>query len=179
MRRHASWPAGLLILVAAASIHGQTPTAVDSKSAPSAPDLEKPTGADAKAAYETVSIRGRIVWFGEATKQQLGIDVDADALKSTVALQTAEGRLIPIIKELRGRGFHIDPKLRDFEWELLVRRYPQSPAVQIVRTYVWRDGKKFEFDYWCDICAIPMYELKDCECCQGPIRFRLRETSEK
>jgi len=63
-----------------------------------------------------------------------------------------------------------------FDWELLVRQFPGSPAVQVVRAYVWRDGKKYECDYWCDICAIPMYELKECECCQGPIRFRFRET---
>ena len=30
------------------------------------------------------------------------------------------------------------------------------------------------FDYWCDICSIPMYEIKRCECCQGPIRMRFQ-----
>ena len=56
--------------------------------------------------------------------------------------------------------------------ELLVRRYQLSPAVQIIRVFeVGKDGL-YELDYWCDVCAIAMYELKDCECCQGPIELR-------
>lgn len=128
--------------------------------------------------YETRTVRGRVVWLGEALQRKFGIAVDADAARSTVAVETSDGSLVPLVKDFRGRGFHLDPKLRELDWELLMRAYPGAPAVQVVRTYVWRDGRKYEFDYWCDICAIPMYELKDCECCQGPIRFRFRETKD-
>jgi hypothetical protein len=78
------------------------------------------------------------------------------------------------LKDARGRGFHLDPRLLKFDYELEVRRFPGSPVVQVIRVCTLHDGKKYEFDYWCDICAIPMYELKECECCQGPIRFRER-----
>lgn len=128
--------------------------------------------------YETLSLRGKIVWLSETLARRYGIAVDPDAARHVIALETTDNRLVPIVKDFRGRGFHLDPKLHRFDWELLVRQYPGSPFVQVVRTYAWRDGKKFEFDYWCDICAIPMYELKECECCQGPIRFRFRETGE-
>jgi hypothetical protein len=129
------------------------------------------------AKYETLSLRGKIVWQAEALERKYDVATDPDAAKFVIALETADG-LVPIVKDFRGRGFHLDPKLHDFDWELLVRKFAGSPAVQVVRTYAWRDGKKFEFDYWCDICAIPMYELKECECCQGPIRFRFREADE-
>jgi hypothetical protein len=133
--------------------------------------------AEPSSQYETLSFRGKIVWQSEALARRYDITTDPDAAKFVIALETADG-LVPIVKDFRGRGFHLDPKLHTFDWELLVRKFPGSPAVQVVRTYVWRDGKKYEFDYWCDICAIPMYELKECECCQGPIRFRFRETDE-
>jgi hypothetical protein len=59
--------------------------------------------------------------------------------------------------------------------ELVVRRYRQSPAVQIIRVIeVALDGR-YELDYWCDICAIAMFEMKDCECCQGPVALRRRK----
>ena len=58
--------------------------------------------------------------------------------------------------------------------ELRVRRFVGSPMIQAIRVYSLSDGEKFELDYWCDICAIPMYQLKPCECCQGPIRIRRR-----
>ena len=35
-------------------------------------------------------------------------------------------------------------------------------------------GRRQEMDYWCEICSIPMYEIKACECCQADIDLRLR-----
>jgi len=149
------------------------PTAGDAK--PATSDAH-PAASDAK--YETRSLRGKVVWLSDVVARRFDIAVDPDAAQWVVALETTDGRIVPIIKDFRGRGFHLDQKLHAFDWELLVRQFEGLPNVQIVRTYAWRDGKKFEFDYWCDICAIPMYELKECECCQGPIRFRFREADE-
>ena len=61
------------------------------------------------------------------------------------------------------------------ELELLVRRYDGSPVVQVIRVYTRRADGRYELDYWCDICSIPMYELKPCECCQGETRLRERK----
>jgi hypothetical protein len=46
--------------------------------------------------------------------------------------------------------------------------------LQVIRVFERRKDGLYEIDYWCDICAIPMYILKPCECCQG--ETRLRET---
>jgi hypothetical protein len=78
------------------------------------------------------------------------------------------------VKDFRSRGFWLDPRLRNIDVEMEVRRFDKLPAVQIVRWYAIREGRKYELDYWCDICAIPMYELKTCDCCQGEIRLRER-----
>ena len=115
------------------------------------------------------------MWMGEALKRRFGIESDADAAETQAAIETVDGELFPIVKDIRGRGFWIDPRLRALDYELVVRRFEHSPAVQIVRVYTIKQGHKYELDYWCDICAIPMYELKDCECCQGPTRLRERE----
>lgn len=127
-----------------------------------------------KPAYETLSLRGHVVWLDEALKRKYGIKVDLDAQKQMVALEDTEGNLHPIVKDFRGRGFHKDPRLMAMELELHVRRYPGSPMIQVVGISRYKKGVKYDVDYWCDICAIPMYELKDCECCQGPIRLRER-----
>ena len=44
--------------------------------------------------------------------------------------------------------------------------------IQVIRVLAASADGLYEIDYWCDICAIPMYILKDCECCQGPTRLR-------
>ena len=130
--------------------------------------------AEADSRYATESLRGKVVWTAEALERLHGIEVDPDAAKGAVSLETANGQLHPIVKDARGRGFLLDERLRDREMELFVRRYDGSPFVQVIRIYTFKDGKKYELDYWCDICAIAMYELKVCECCQGPIRIRER-----
>jgi hypothetical protein len=83
--------------------------------------------------------------------------------------------LIPIVSDWRGRAFYQDERLRDRSVDLVVNRRPGIPWVQVLSIYTFDDkGVRNITDYWCDICAIPMYEIKECECCQGPIRLRFR-----
>lgn len=122
----------------------------------------------------TETLRGKVVWQAEALRRRFGIETDPDAGEATAAVEIADGPIWPLVRDARGRGFWLDARLRDRELELFVRRYPGSPVVQVIRVYTLRPEGKYELDYWCDICAIPMYELKDCECCQGPTRLRQR-----
>ncbi|MBL9123923.1 MAG: hypothetical protein JNG90_09850, partial [Planctomycetaceae bacterium] len=101
-------------------------------------------------------------------------ETDPAAAHDVAALETADGEIYPLVRDARGRGFWLDPRLRDRELELYVRQFRGSPVVQIIRVYTLRPEGKYELDYWCDICAIPMYELKACECCQGTTRLRER-----
>lgn len=121
-----------------------------------------------------MSLTGRVVWLAEALARQGDAQVDADQGTSVAVLEAADGRLWPLMKDARGRGFWLDERLRQREVELLVRRFADLPWIQVIRVYTVRDGERYWFDYWCDICAIPMFELKACECCQGPIRMRER-----
>jgi hypothetical protein len=138
----------------------------------------KSTAPAKKPRYKTEPLRGRVVWLADALRQRYGVETDADAAHSQVALDADDGVLYPIVKDYRGRAFHLDERLRDVELELLVRRYEGSPLVQVVRVYTLKPDGKYELDYWCDACAIPMYELKECECCQGPVRIRERRVDE-
>jgi hypothetical protein len=167
----------------AAVTDGET-TATDARpgaAAPSAASAAAAKGTDKAAearSYATEALRGRVVWMAEALKRRFRIETDADAAETVAALETNDGRLYPIVKDVRGRGFWLDPRLRGIDVELVVRRYEGSPAVQIVRWYAIREGRKYELDYWCDTCAIPMYELKTCDCCQGKTRLRERLAEE-
>ena len=94
------------------------------------------------------------------------------AAETAVALETPDGRLLPIIPDLRGRAFAVDSRLRNIDVELLVRRYAGVPMIQTIRVFRRKADGLYEIDYWCDICAISMFTLKPCECCQGPTRLR-------
>ncbi len=143
------------------------------------PKQTPPKNESDKPKYTLQRLRGKMVYLAEAMKRLHGTESDADARQSAVALETSDGHLHPILKDARGRGFWMDERLRGIELELLVCAYPGSPVVQVVRVYSLKNGQRFELDYWCDICAIVMYELKECECCQGPTRIRTRLVDEK
>jgi hypothetical protein len=95
-----------------------------------------------------------------------------------LVLETPKGELHPLVEDIRGRGFRRDPRFRNIDVELVVRQHPGVPFIQVVRLFQLRDGAKYELDYWCEICSIAMFELKECECCQGPIELRSRKVEE-
>ncbi len=132
------------------------------------------SSSDTEQLGEVRQLRGRVVWLDEVLQRRFSIPTDPDAAHSQLVLETTSGELVLVAKDSRGRAFWIDPRLRELDLELEVRQPVGSPAGQIIRTFVWHDQEKYELDYWCDICAIPMYELKPCECCQGETRIRQR-----
>lgn len=123
--------------------------------------------------FVDVAPRGKVFPLSEVLARRFEIESDAEAAQ-TLVLETAGGELYTLVKERRSRGFWNDASLRGIEVELPGRLFKKTSVLQVIRVYTFKDGKKYEFDYWCDICAIPMYEPKECECCQGPTRSRLR-----
>jgi len=181
LARCSRWLLYTLVTVAAAAVPSATAGAggdntpgADTAPANTAASGRGPAAASTKTAYAAETLRGRMVWMADALERRYGIETDADAVQAVIAVETGDGKLIPIVKDFRSRGFWLDPRLRAMEVEVLVRRYEKSPVVQVVRWYAVRQGRKYEVDYWCDICAIPMYELKTCDCCQGETRLRER-----
>ncbi len=123
-------------------------------------------------AFELQTLRGRVVYLHEALEKRFDITSVPEAKERTLALQTADGTLVPLVEDIRGRAFRVDERLRKMNVQMLVRRYQGSPAVQVIRLFEVTDDGLLELDYWCDICAIVMYEFKACECCQGQTELR-------
>ncbi|RMG35047.1 MAG: hypothetical protein D6725_13165 [Planctomycetota bacterium] len=116
-------------------------------------------------------LHGRVVFARDALKE-LGIPA-YEELDGQVVLKTDDGELLPIVPDWRGRAFFQDPRLRNRPVDLVVRRYQRIPYIQVLMIFVREGNKRLYMDYWCDVCSIPMYEIKPCDCCQGPIRLRL------
>lgn len=137
-----------------------------------------PVRGEDKQPFKVETLQGKVVFLGEALERRYGVTSVPEAKDRTLALETKDGQLVPLVEDVRGRGFRADERLRKPQVELLVRRYEGSPAVQVIRVFELAKDGKFELDYWCDICAITMFELKDCECCQGPIELRRTKVAE-
>ncbi len=130
------------------------------------------------APHRTVSLRGRVVWLNEALARRYNIETPKDAAEQMLALESDAGTIHPIVEDTRGRAFRLDERLRDRPVEILARRFTGSPLLQVVRLYAVREDGKYELDYWCDICAIQMFQHGPCSCCQGENRLRERKSEE-
>lgn len=118
--------------------------------------------------------RGEVVLIPAALKQ-LGVKAYPEELKDQVGLLTPENELLPILPDWRGRAFFQDERLRNRKVELIGYRKPGVPYLQVLSVYTFDEAGARQFtDYWCDICSIPMYEIKPCDCCQQPIRLRFQ-----
>ncbi len=123
---------------------------------------------------EKVLYVGEVVLLPEAFRRR-GVKSYAEEIAQTAVLYTNDGEIVPLVPDWRGRAFFQDERLRDRPVELVVNRRPGVPWVSVLSIYLQDEkGKRAVVDYWCDVCSIPMYEIKDCECCQGPIRLRYR-----
>lgn len=125
-----------------------------------------------EVAKELVS--GKVVMLVDAL-QRRGIKATSE-MKDQVVLETATGDLWPIVADWRGRAFFQDERLRNRAVDLVVRRHVGVPYLQVLMIFTFNEQGEREYtDYWCDICSIPMYEIKPCDCCQAPIRLRFQK----
>ncbi|MCH2203676.1 MAG: hypothetical protein MK102_17040 [Fuerstiella sp.] len=127
---------------------------------------------ETKPGFQTKLIRGQVVWLANALESTFGISTVPEVAKNALAIQTKDKQLFPIVENLRGRAFRMDSRLREKEIEILARLYDDQPLVQVIRVYEIVEDKRYELDYWCDVCAIVMFETGPCACCQDNNRLR-------
>ncbi|MFN0196048.1 MAG: hypothetical protein ACKVT0_04840 [Planctomycetaceae bacterium] len=115
--------------------------------------------------------RGEVMMLPEALELK-GVKSFSEQ-KEQAVLVTPDEEVIPIIADWRGRAFFQDKRLRNRKVELIGTRRPGVPYLQVLGIYTFDEkGTRMHTDYWCDICSIPMYEIKPCDCCQQEIRLR-------
>ncbi|MGE3314055.1 MAG: hypothetical protein AB7O26_02985 [Planctomycetaceae bacterium] len=116
---------------------------------------------------------GKVVMLRDALKAK-GVTATEEFDKQVV-LESENGELIPIVPDWRGRAFYQDEKLRNRKVDLVGYRRPGIPYLQVLMVFTFDEkGTRQYTDYWCDICSIPMYEVKECDCCRAPIHLRFQ-----
>jgi hypothetical protein len=115
--------------------------------------------------------RGKVVLVREALARR---KIEArEEFDKQVALETESGELIPIVPDWRGRAFFQDEHLRNRPVELVGKRAKGVPYLQVLIVFTFDDkGTRQYTDYYCDTCGFAIYEIKPCECCQGPVHLR-------
>jgi len=170
-RSSLSVDAGLGELAADADNRGDREAKATDENEPTAKDPANSHPVPAGKA-ERKLLGGHVVLLADALKRRK-IPAYAQELKDQVVLETSHGELIPIVPDWRGRAFYQDERLRNRQVELIGLLRPGLPYLQVLVVYTFDErGTRQYTDYWCEICAIPMYEIQRCDCCQGEIELR-------
>jgi len=119
-----------------------------------------------------VTLDGQAILYGPALRQRLKLELVDDSLDKVVAFETKEGLLVPILPTEAGLFFLRDERVRNKPMRITARVHAKESALEVITFHSLVDGKPNEIYYWCEICSIQMYHLKDCDCCQGPIELR-------
>jgi hypothetical protein len=164
----AAFLAAFLVSSASLVFAGESPP----KPVNPAPTESKKTSMSAERSAQEL-FRGKVVLLRDALARR---KVDSrEEFDKQVVLETPAGDLIPIVPDWRGRAFFQDDRLRNRDVELIGKRQKGVPYLQVLMIFTFDGkGKRQYMDYYCDTCAFPMYEIKPCECCHGPIRLRFQ-----
>ncbi|MCS7166074.1 MAG: hypothetical protein RMI91_08330 [Gemmatales bacterium] len=119
------------------------------------------------------TFEGQVVNLAEIIKTQ-SAQVDVDAAPFALALRTADGKLLPIVKTLGSRALFQDARLLNRPVQVQAQLVPGSQVLVVHRVYTVKNGVPHEVYYWCETCAIRRdYPDKGiCECCGAPMELR-------
>ena len=139
------------------------------------PAAEKTSDAAPRKKYTTETVRGRVVWLEDALAGEFGVTTEPSAGREDGGAGNGRragcGRSFPTCAAGPSRW---TSGCETWIWNCWCAAIANAPMIQVIRVFRPNDEGLFEVDYWCDICAIPMYILKPCECCQGQTRLRER-----
>lgn len=125
--------------------------------------------------FRLIEKRGTIIPFREAVQQRTKVALEGTWGEDLLVLRADDGEVLPLWPTEAARFFYHDRRMWRRPVQLSARVYEGVPGLDLVRVYTIREGKLFDIYYWCDVCAIKMLKLQNCECCQGPIEIRETE----
>jgi hypothetical protein len=132
----------------------------------------------AKSADATVVLDGVVDFWGDVIRDESKLELLDESLDRVLVLKGKDGRHWPILPTEAGLFFYKDERARKRPMRIRARVHGGS-SLEVIDRYPLADGKPLESYYWCEICAIRMYHLKDCDCCQGPIELREHPVGEE
>ncbi|MCX6625986.1 MAG: hypothetical protein NTY38_33965 [Acidobacteria bacterium] len=98
-------------------------------------------------------------------------------------LLLAGGSSVALEGDVDTTGVLTDERLLGSDFEVLGERVTDGlfrvDPIHTVALFIYRDGKKLNITYWCDVCYIRTYTPSKCACCQKETDLDPRDPDEK
>src|SRR5262245_19395909 len=78
-------------------------------------DEQQSKDGDGAEKFKTETVRGHFVWMAEAQERLYGVRSVPESKERVLAFETADGELVALAEDVRGRAFRVDQRLRDLK----------------------------------------------------------------
>lgn len=122
---------------------------------------------------ESATRPGNVVAQGTLVCLDRDLAETACSTKNTAyGLKTEEARIYPLKNHENVNALFVEKRLKSPRFQLTLRHEPGSQLYALVRSQFIRDGKLYDFHYFCDVCNITTYAPGLCMCCREETEYR-------
>ena len=99
-------------------------------------------------------------------------EVACRAKNEIYGLKAADGQLYPLKADENVEALHVEKRLRTRNFRLTLRQEPDSRLYALVKSQFFRDGRLYDFHYFCEVCNITTHAPGLCMCCREETEYR-------
>jgi hypothetical protein len=111
-------------------------------------------------------VKGTLVCIGKQSKE-----VPCAGAGNALGLRAATGQTYPLKNDKSAETLLDEKRLRSKDFQLTLRKSADSDSYEIVKSQFFRDGKLYDFYYFCDICNITTHTPGLCMCCRQETEY--------
>jgi hypothetical protein len=87
-------------------------------------------------------------------------------------LKDGRGKVYPLKTDKSLDTLRTEPRMQSKDFQLTLRPIQNSSLYEIIKSRFFRDGKLYDFYYYCDVCNITTYHPGLCMCCRQETEYR-------
>ena len=114
-----------------------------------------------------IVIRGSLVCLNSA-----GSETPCTGKEGSFGLKDAAGKVYDLKSGNSLDTLRNEPRIQSKDFQLTLRQIQGSSLYEIIKSRFFRDGKLYDFYYYCDVCNITTYHPGLCMCCRQETQYR-------
>ena len=119
------------------------------------------------------SVRGNIVVRGSLIcVNPEGREIPCTGKEDSFGLKDSAGKAYALKSDKSLETLRTEPRIRSKDFQLTLRPLHNSSLYEIIKSSFFRDGKLYDFYYYCEVCNITTYHPGLCMCCRQETEYR-------
>jgi hypothetical protein len=118
--------------------------------------------------------RGRLICLD---RQQKEVSCAADQFRQ--GFKTGSGKIFLLKLDKKVITLNQEKRFQTDLFQLTLQKLEGAPDYEILKSQLVREGRVFDFYYFCPVCNITSFTRGPCMCCQGEMEYHDRETPDE